>query len=209
MSLHHISITVNDIDKIRDFYLAALKPLGYKVFMTFQEGKVVGLGSSLSGPVFWLASSAAPTADGDKRHKDMDFKKEAEEMKQLRQVTGPMHVAFSASNRQQVRAFYDAAMSVKDFTQFLQVDDKADAYSCFSAAGAKCNGPPGLRQEYFATYYGAFVLDPDGRNIEAVCMKPGFWAEPWGVVGWSFVGLVGGAAGGVCRRDAAAAPAAG
>ena len=63
-----------------------------------------------------------------------------------------------------------------------------------SAAGATCNGPPGLRQEYFATYYGAFVLDPEGRNIEAYCSKPAFLAESWGYKGWSTVGLAVGAA---------------
>ena len=60
-------------------------------------------------------------------------------------------------------------------------------YGFSSAAGATCNGKPGPRPEYFFTYYGAFVHDPEGRNIEAVCMKPAFWAEDWGVVGWSAV----------------------
>lgn len=43
---------------------------------------------------------------------------------------------------------------------------------------------PGVRKEYFVslTYYYS-ILDPDGRNIEAICLKPGFWAEPWGWVG--------------------------
>jgi hypothetical protein len=50
-----------------------------------------------------------------------------------------------------VRAFYDAAI----------------------AAGATDNGPPGLRPEYHPNYYGAFVLDPDGHNIAAVCHTPG------------------------------------
>jgi hypothetical protein len=40
------------------------------------------------------------------------------------------------------------------------------------AAGARDNGAPGLRPEYHSNYYGAFVLDPDGYNIEAVCHKP-------------------------------------
>ena len=55
------------------------------------------------------------------------------------------------------------------------------------AAGAKCNGPPGLRPQYFFTYYGAFVWDAEGRNIEAVCMRPGFWAEEWGVSAWACI----------------------
>lgn len=63
---------------------------------------------------------------------------------------GPqVHVAFTGENRAMVDAFYHAAL----------------------AAGALDNGPPGLRQNYHTNYYGAFVLDPDGHNIEAVCHK--------------------------------------
>ena len=58
----------------------------------------------------------------------------------------PMHIAFLANNRSEVNAFYEAAI----------------------AAGAKCNGKPGIREKYHASYYGAFVIDPDGHNIEAV-----------------------------------------
>ena len=58
-----------------------------------------------------------------------------------------MHVAFAASSREAVDAFYRAGL----------------------AAGGKDNGPPGLRPHYHANYYAAFVLDPDGNNIEAVC----------------------------------------
>ena len=57
------------------------------------------------------------------------------------------HVAFGAASRKDVDAFYRAAM----------------------AAGGRDNGPPGLRPHYHQNYYGAFVLDPDGHNIEAVC----------------------------------------
>jgi catechol 2,3-dioxygenase-like lactoylglutathione lyase family enzyme len=65
-------------------------------------------------------------------------------------LTGRLHVAFAAKDRGEVRAFYEAAL----------------------AAGAKDNGPPGLRPHYHANYYGAFVLDPDGHNIEAVSHLP-------------------------------------
>ena len=64
--------------------------------------------------------------------------------------TARIHVAFAASNRASVDQFYATAIS----------------------AGAASNGPPGLRREYHPTYYGAFVLDPDGNNIEAVCHLP-------------------------------------
>ncbi len=62
----------------------------------------------------------------------------------------PVHVAFRAPSRAVVDAFYGAAI----------------------AAGGKDNGPPGLRPHYHANYYGAYVLDPDGHNIEAVCHDP-------------------------------------
>lgn len=64
---------------------------------------------------------------------------------------GSLHVAFLAPDRAAVDAFYAAAMS----------------------AGAKDNGPPGLRPHYHPDYYAAFVLDPDGHNVEAVCHRPG------------------------------------
>jgi catechol 2,3-dioxygenase-like lactoylglutathione lyase family enzyme len=63
---------------------------------------------------------------------------------------GRMHLAFSAPNRAAVDAFYAAAM----------------------AAGGIDNGAPGLRAHYHPTYYAAFVHDPDGHNIEAVCHAP-------------------------------------
>ena len=62
----------------------------------------------------------------------------------------PVHIAFRVSSREKVDAFYKAAM----------------------AAGGVDNGPPGLRPHYHPHYYGAFVLDPDGHNIEAVCHEP-------------------------------------
>jgi catechol 2,3-dioxygenase-like lactoylglutathione lyase family enzyme len=64
--------------------------------------------------------------------------------------TGHVHVAFAAPDRKTVDAFYAAAM----------------------AAGGRDNGPPGVRAQYHPNYYGAFVLDPDGHNIEAVCHAP-------------------------------------
>ena len=61
-----------------------------------------------------------------------------------------LHLAFVAKTRQQVDAFHRAAL----------------------AAGGKDNGAPGLRPQYHATYYAAFVIGPDGHNIEVVCHKP-------------------------------------
>ena len=62
----------------------------------------------------------------------------------------PLHVAFRVANRTQVDAFFHAAI----------------------AAGGRDNGTPGVRAHYHPNYYGAFVLDPDGHNIEAVCHEP-------------------------------------
>jgi catechol 2,3-dioxygenase-like lactoylglutathione lyase family enzyme len=62
----------------------------------------------------------------------------------------PTHIAFHADTRAKVDAFHKAAL----------------------AAGGKDNGPPGLRPHYHANYYGAFVLDPDSNNVEAVCHAP-------------------------------------
>jgi catechol 2,3-dioxygenase-like lactoylglutathione lyase family enzyme len=68
----------------------------------------------------------------------------------------PMHFAFAAPDRKAVDGFYAAAMG----------------------SGAKDNGPPGIRRDYHPNYYGAFVLDPDGHNVEAVCHRPERAAKP-------------------------------
>ncbi|MBW2713080.1 MAG: VOC family protein [Deltaproteobacteria bacterium] len=62
-------------------------------------------------------------------------------------ASAPLHVAFSATSRAAVDTFYEAGL----------------------AAGGVCNGPAGLREQYHANYYTAFLLDPDGNNVEAVC----------------------------------------
>ena len=61
-----------------------------------------------------------------------------------------LHLAFTAENRQQVEAFHRAALE----------------------AGGKDNGAPGLRPQYHANYYAAFIIGPDGHNIEVVCHEP-------------------------------------
>ncbi len=69
---------------------------------------------------------------------------------EVRDPASPRHIAFSAASRAEVDAFYRAAL----------------------AAGGRENGAPGVRAIYHPTYYGAFVLDPDGNNVEAVCHAP-------------------------------------
>lgn len=65
-------------------------------------------------------------------------------------VPTPMHLAFTARTRADVDAFHRAAL----------------------AAGGRDNGAPGLRPHYHPHYYGAFVIGPDGHNVEAVCHTP-------------------------------------
>jgi catechol 2,3-dioxygenase-like lactoylglutathione lyase family enzyme len=65
-------------------------------------------------------------------------------------IDKPLHVALRTKDRAGVDAFHKAAL----------------------AAGGRDNGAPGLRPHYHPNYYGAFVLDPDGHNIEAVCHAP-------------------------------------
>ena|SRR5580765_3209548 len=67
-----------------------------------------------------------------------------------RSQTKHCHIAMGADKRAQVDAFYDAAIG----------------------AGGKDNGKPGIRKDYHPNYYGAFVFDPDGNNVEAVCHNP-------------------------------------
>lgn len=126
MIIDHISITVSNYKESKDFYLKALSPLGYKLVMEIMEWRGVswaGFGINKKAD-FWIS-------EGDK-------------------VQNPMHIAFLAENKEQVRDFYEAAMET----------------------GAKDNGPPGIRTIYHPNYYGAFVIGPDGHNIEAVCHKP-------------------------------------
>ena len=69
---------------------------------------------------------------------------------QTKERPAHLHLAFIAENRRQVEAFYRAALE----------------------AGGKDNGAPGLRPQYSGRYYAAFVIGPDGHNIEAVCHEP-------------------------------------
>lgn len=126
--LDHVGFSVSDLNKARAFYLAALQPLGIGILMEVTEEMTGGHGSHLGfgrdRPQFWIGTGP--------RHQQS------------------VHVAFTASSRAEVDAFYQAAM----------------------AAGGTDNGPPGLRPHYHPDYYGAFVRDPDGHNIEAVCHRP-------------------------------------
>lgn len=121
MIIDHIGLAVSDYDKSRTFFTQALAPLGIELVMEVQGWAGMGKGGK---PELWFGTHT--------------------------QTQQPLHIAFLAENREQVRAFYEAAI----------------------AAGGKDNGPPGIREIYHPNYYGAFVIGPDGHNIEAVCHAP-------------------------------------
>ena len=128
--IDHTGIVVSDFEKSKRFYQRALAAIGYQLLMEIPKsvtGKsdVAGFGEPPK-PDFWISAGAD-------------------------QIAGPkVHIAFSVNSREQVDAFYHAAL----------------------AAGGRDNGAPGLRPHYHANYYGAFILDLDGYNIEAVCHIP-------------------------------------
>jgi catechol 2,3-dioxygenase-like lactoylglutathione lyase family enzyme len=129
--IDHIGLSVADYERSKAFYLAALAPLGYELFMEIPEGGPhAGFGAN-GKPDSWITKGDFWITKG-------------------KATTPQVHVAFGAMDRATVHAFYDAAR----------------------AARATDNGSPGLRPEYHPNYYGAFVLDPDGHNIEAVCHDP-------------------------------------
>ena len=122
--IDHMAIGVSDLSASRRFYLQALAPLGF-----------VELGN-------W-SEDARETAFGPDDLDDFAISTNYP-------ATAGGHVAFAADSREQVDAFYEAAL----------------------AAGGTGNGGPGIRPDYSPGYYGAFVLDPDGYNVEAVYHEP-------------------------------------
>src|SRR5512134_3451615 len=118
MTVAHVAVNVSDFEAATAFYVGALEPFGYRV--VYEE----------PGALAYFA---------DHRGLDSGIGR--------REPVGGAHVAFECRDRDQVDAFYAAAM----------------------AAGATDNGPPGIRPQYDANYYAAYVLDLDGSNIEAVC----------------------------------------
>jgi catechol 2,3-dioxygenase-like lactoylglutathione lyase family enzyme len=134
--LDHINLRVADYARSKQFYQAALAPLGYKLAMEVDSGAGFSKGYI---PSFWI-KAGVPPATGPLAP-PVPFEG----------CGGPyLHVAFSSDTRAAVDAFHRAAL----------------------AAGGRDNGVPRLRTEYHANYYGAFILDPDGYNIEAVCHQP-------------------------------------
>jgi catechol 2,3-dioxygenase-like lactoylglutathione lyase family enzyme len=119
----HVKFGVSDYAASKAFFLKALEPIGVAV---------LGEGAPTYGVELGLPNKASLC------------------LYQTEEKPAHLHLAFTAENRQQVDAFYHAALE----------------------AGGKDNGAPGLRPRYHANYYAAFVIDPDGHNVEMVCHQP-------------------------------------
>ena len=123
--IDHTGIGVADVSRSAVFYDAALAALGLRRVRQIPDGVGSdGVGYGVDYPVFWIDRFHPHSV----RH----------------------HTAFVARSREEVDAFYKAAI----------------------AAGGTDNGAPGLRDHYRPNYYAAFVLDPDGNNMEAVYRGP-------------------------------------
>ena len=120
--LDHLGIQCTDLTASKAFYDAVLEPLGGRRLMDYE----VAIGYGSTSPDFWL--SALESGDGFRES----------------------HIAFTAPDRDAVRAFFDAAV----------------------ASGAEVLHEPRVWPEYHADYFGAFVRDPDGNNVEAVSHRP-------------------------------------
>jgi catechol 2,3-dioxygenase-like lactoylglutathione lyase family enzyme len=123
--LDHLSIQCADVGASAEFYDRVLLPLGGKRIMEFKQYDVVGYGVPPK-PDFWLGPQTSGTG----------FRES--------------HIAFAASDRAAVDAFFAAAVD----------------------AGAEVLHEPKVWTQYHPNYYGAFVRDPDGNNVEAVCHHP-------------------------------------
>jgi catechol 2,3-dioxygenase-like lactoylglutathione lyase family enzyme len=126
LRIDHVSLSVEDVERARDFYQQLLAPLGLELVAEYSEDvagvAVAGFGIGRKGS-FWLAESGKQTPQ--------------------------FHGCFRADSRADVRAFHEAGL----------------------AAGGEDNGAPGIREIYHPDYYAAFVLDPEGHNIEAVTFE--------------------------------------
>lgn len=116
----HVKFGVSDFAASKEFFLKALAPIGIAIAGEGEPSYGIELMAQGDTSLCLFQTSEKPAH---------------------------LHLAFSAQTREQVDAFYRAALE----------------------AGARDNGPPGLRPNYHAGYYAAFVIGPDGHNIEMVC----------------------------------------
>jgi catechol 2,3-dioxygenase-like lactoylglutathione lyase family enzyme len=119
----HVKFGVSDYAASKAFFAKALAPLGVAIVAEGEPSYGVELCGQGESSLCLFQSAEQPAH---------------------------LHLAFTASSRAQVDAFYRAALE----------------------AGATDNGAPGVRSQYNANYYAAFVIGPDGHNIEAVCQTP-------------------------------------
>jgi len=118
----HITLRVENIDETKMFYVSVLSPLGYRCGVDETDSSERVLGFVRDGKFDTWFTTGKP-------------------------ISGPCHIAWRANSRDDVDAFYRAAI----------------------AAGAQDNGEPGIREHFHPGYYSAFVIDPNGQNIEVVC----------------------------------------
>jgi catechol 2,3-dioxygenase-like lactoylglutathione lyase family enzyme len=127
LTIDHVSLSVENLERAKAFYSKALTPLGLALVAELsaeQTGSVAMLGFGVGRKSsFWVAERGRQTPNA--------------------------HICFRAQSRAAVRAFHDAALR----------------------GGAQDHGEPGTRPKYHSAYYAAFVLSPEGHNIEAVCFE--------------------------------------
>jgi len=119
----HVVFSVSDYEASKAFFINALAPLGVRVVSEGALGVELCRPNDISSLCIRREPEMRPTH---------------------------LHLAFQAETREQVHAFFHAAL----------------------AAGGRDNGAPGLRPSYHANYFAAFVIGPDGHNVEAVCHQP-------------------------------------
>lgn len=140
--IDHVGLYVSDYDKAKEFYTAVFGAVGAKLHMEITPPHTPEGEPVPANAKLTIAGKYVAGYGYD----TPDFWVTNCENDSI----SPTHIAFSCSDHANVDKFYEAAI----------------------AAGAKCNGKPGLRPQYHPNYYAAFLIDADGHRIEAVCHHP-------------------------------------